>query len=705
MTFADASTNSPTSWLWTFGDGSAVNATARNPVHTYSAPGNYTVSLNATNAAGSNVLTRTRYITVTADGAAPVAVFTATPVTGTAPLTVTFADASTNSPTSWNWSFQNASAGSPVVYFGGKNLLTLNQADGAEDGTTGDFERNMGRETLSSSTESAWHGSRSVKIVTPGVSSSEGMYIFPRVSATPSTRYTGSVYVRGASGGEVVNLYIQERKSDNTHISYTFSGEISLTTNWQRISITSPGNAECGKVVIGVITPKVQAATIYVDGSQVEEGSSATAWGGDSSQNPVYTFTAPGSYKVALKATNAAGNDVMTRIAYINVTGAAVAPAANFTATPVSGTGPLNVTFTDTSANSPTSWYWSFGDGSSVNATARNPVHTYSAPGNYTVSLIATNAAGNGTIIKKDYISVTSVINHPPVLSPLADKDTDTGTLLTFAVSATDPDGNPLTYSATGLPADALFNPATRTFSWTPKATQAGSYNVTFTVTDGKLQDSESVGITVKDGSLAPVLGPIANASVNQRETITVQITGSDPDGDTLTFSASGLPAGARFDPATRQFTWTPAYNQAGNYNVRFSVTDGALTSSRVVTFTAVYVNYAPEFTGGIAVAPLTIDEGSAAMVNVSASDWNHDALTYSAANLPAGATFDTASRTLSWTPDYSQAGVYSITLTASDGKLQDSAVVTINVNNVAKPKNVPDPAEPPKKKIHIMLS
>ena len=89
MTFTDASANSPTSWLWTFGDGSAVNATARNPVHTYSAPGNYTVSLNATNAVGSNVLTRTRYIIVNA-AAVPVANFTGTPVSGTAPLTVTF---------------------------------------------------------------------------------------------------------------------------------------------------------------------------------------------------------------------------------------------------------------------------------------------------------------------------------------------------------------------------------------------------------------------------------------------------------------------------------------------------------------------------------------------------------------------------------------------------------------------------------------
>jgi hypothetical protein len=257
---------------------------------------------------------------VTTDALAPVAGFTASPVSGTSPLTVSFTDASTNSPTSWNWSFQNVSGQSSTVYFGGNNLLGREQADGAEDGTASEFEKNNGGETFSSSTEYAWQGSRSLKIVTPGTSSSEGMYLYPKFSATPSTRYTASVYVRGASGGETVNLFLQERRADNTHISYTFSNNVVLTTSWQRITITSPANAECGKILMGVVTANTQAATIYVDGLQIEKGSSASRWSGDSSQNPVYTFTAPGLYTVTLKATNAAGSNVMTRTAYINVT-------------------------------------------------------------------------------------------------------------------------------------------------------------------------------------------------------------------------------------------------------------------------------------------------------------------------------------------------------------------------------------------------
>ena len=52
VTFTDTSTNTPTSWLWDFGDG--INSTAQNPVHTYSVAGTYNVTLTATNSAGSN---------------------------------------------------------------------------------------------------------------------------------------------------------------------------------------------------------------------------------------------------------------------------------------------------------------------------------------------------------------------------------------------------------------------------------------------------------------------------------------------------------------------------------------------------------------------------------------------------------------------------------------------------------------------------
>jgi hypothetical protein len=72
------------------------------------------------------------------------------------------------------------------------------------------------------------------------------------------------------------------------------------------------------------------------------------------------------------------------------------------------------------------------------------------------------------------------------------------------------------------------------------------------------------------------VLAPIGDRTVVQDQTLSFTISASDADGDPLTYSASGLPAGAAFDPATRTFTWTPDASQVGSHpRVRFSVSDG----------------------------------------------------------------------------------------------------------------------------------
>ncbi len=80
-------------------------------------------------------------------------------------------------------------------------------------------------------------------------------------------------------------------------------------------------------------------------------------------------------------------------------------PVAAFTGTPVSGNYPLDVSFTDQSTYSPTTWSWTFGDGGT--STVQNPSHTYTAAGTYTVSLTVTNAFGSDTLTKTDYITVT----------------------------------------------------------------------------------------------------------------------------------------------------------------------------------------------------------------------------------------------------------------------------------------------------------
>ena len=90
--------NPMSTWKWNFGDGKY--STEKSPTHTYSAAGTYTVKLTATNAAGSSTKTKSNYVKVSGTSQAPTADFWGWPLSGKAPLKVTFTETSKGSPTS-----------------------------------------------------------------------------------------------------------------------------------------------------------------------------------------------------------------------------------------------------------------------------------------------------------------------------------------------------------------------------------------------------------------------------------------------------------------------------------------------------------------------------------------------------------------------------------------------------------------------------
>ena len=93
--------------------------------------------------------------------------------------------------------------------------------------------------------------------------------------------------------------------------------------------------------------------------------------------------------------------------------------------------------------------------------------------------------------------------NTPPAIEAVGDRAVGTGEQLQLTVSATDPEGDGLSYSASNLPPGASFDPASRTFTWTPSSDQAGSYTVRFQVSDGGASDAEDITITVSEAPTA----------------------------------------------------------------------------------------------------------------------------------------------------------------------------------------------------------
>jgi hypothetical protein len=140
---------------------------------------------------------------------------------------------------------------------------------------------------------------------------------------------------------------------------------------------------------------------------------------------------------------------------------------------------------------------------------------------------------GDHSLAPKLHIEYSSDLNRAPVLEPVGDKSTDEGNLLQFAIFASDPDGEPLTYSASNLPEGANF--ADQTFSWTPDYHQAGVYeDVHFQVSDGKLTDSQDITIVVNNVNLIPtaVIDSInPNPEAIEGELVSFSGHGKDSDG------------------------------------------------------------------------------------------------------------------------------------------------------------------------------
>src|SRR5262249_54268292 len=138
-----------------------------------------------------------------------------------------------------------------------------------------------------------------------------------------------------------------------------------------------------------------------------------------------------------------------------------------------------------------------------------------------------------------------------------------------------------------------------------------------------------------------------------------------DPDNDPLSYWVDGLPGGAIFDPTNHTLTWTPDFGARGTYPVRFTVGDGRHQVSGQTTVLIAPGNQVPSLVGP---ADRTLSQGQPIRIPLQAADADGDPLTFSSANLPAGAVLDPATGVFAWTPAFAQEGTFAVSFTVSDG-------------------------------------
>lgn len=155
--------------------------------------------------------------------------------------------------------------------------------------------------------------------------------------------------------------------------------------------------------------------------------------------------------------------------------------------------------------------------------------------GTLIIAALVVPAINSTMLVQNTYASP----NLPPVLDPIGNQAVDEAQLLQFTVTASDPDSDNLTYSASNLPDGATFDDLTCTFSWIPTHEQAGSYSaVHFEVSDGTLTASENITITVGDVNREPVIGSVTAdpdrlwPPNHKHVDVTIIMDATDPDGD-----------------------------------------------------------------------------------------------------------------------------------------------------------------------------
>ncbi|MBS1742265.1 MAG: PKD domain-containing protein [Bacteroidetes bacterium] len=395
--FTDLSTGNPTSWKWTLGNN--TTSFLQNPSVTYFNPGTYTVKLVVQNAAGKDSVTRTSYITVYSK---PVVDFSASATSGCFPLTVNFSDLSTSTTgliDNWQWDLGDGNFSTQqnpshtYTASGSYNVsLRVRNSSGCFQTITRTQYINVGEAPVAGFTNTTNNSCTApVNIYFQNTSTGAGTlsYLwnfgdgFTATTQNPSHSYN--------SGTFTASLIVTNQNGCKD----TFVMPTPIIIGNMQSSFTSPVSVCAGTsfTINNTSTPNsVSYAWDFGDGTT------------DNVRNPVKTYATAGTYLIKLVNNFGSCTDSITRMITV-----LPKPASGFTAD-VTGScmAPLTVHFTNSSTGA-NIYQWNFGDGAT--SVQQNPVHTYTTPGTFDVTLITTGTNGcRDTLIRTQYIHI-----QPPV--------------------------------------------------------------------------------------------------------------------------------------------------------------------------------------------------------------------------------------------------------------------------------------------------
>ncbi|CAA0121101.1 tRNA(Glu)-specific nuclease WapA [Halioglobus japonicus] len=237
-----------------------------------------------------------------------------------------------------------------------------------------------------------------------------------------------------------------------------------------------------------------------------------------------------------------------------------------------------------------------------------------------------------------------------------------------YTPSATDADGDSLSYSLVSVPAGMqMFD--TENITWRPTADQVAQHTVVIEVADGNggvtLQEY-TINVTGVGANRAPSINSTPGQAIASGDTYEYQVQASDPDGHSLTYVLEQGPHGMEMD-IHGLVTWLPV--EVGYYSVTVRVDDafGAYaTQTFTIAVTSTLLNEAPEFTTLPAVSAFL---DARYTYGLQATDNDGDSIVYSVVNGPEGLTIHPYTGLVDWVPSELQLGVHPVSLKAYDGR------------------------------------
>ncbi|MFK8056762.1 MAG: PKD domain-containing protein [Saprospiraceae bacterium] len=606
-------------YSWDFGDGGT--SSDANPLHTYAAPGTYTVSLTAFNGCEAEISTQT--ITV---GSSPNASISRSPSGDICPGDqVTYTATVTGTANSITWDLPGASNTSPT----GASVSVTYAQSGTFDASV-EVCNALGCNTTSSSGE---------------------------VTVQAATVAAFTVATQGALGVVITN-----NATNGTAYSYDFGDGNSSSDENPSHTYSSPGTYTIEQTVTGPCNNDVTTSTVTVGqaptasftsnpgggsicpGETVSYTSTSTAassfsWsfpGGTPStstdQNVQVVYASAGSYDVSLEVTNALGTDTETQTNYIVVE---EEPTAAFGSS-VSG---LTVSFNDQSSNA-TSYAWDFGDGNS--SSMSDPTHTYASSGTYTVTLEVTNTCGTDQSTASVTVLAAPVAEFSNTTSqgcaPHSISFDASGSTGATSVAWSFPGGTPST--STDVSPTVVYN-------------TVGSYDVTLTVSNSTGTDSETTtNLVVIDEAPTALFTSSINALT---ATFTNQSTGG---------SSYAWDFGDGSNTATQSAIHT--YTMSGTYTVNLDVTNacGTVRYSETITVLAAPVAaFSQTITSGC--APLAVTYDASTSTDVGTLEWSFPGGTPATSTDPMPTVM------------YAAGGTFSASLTVTNATGTDTEIAT----------------------------